>query len=153
MSEPIFQVDQQQLKRIVSLSRVIPTALRNKIIRQETRAAAKLVLLPAAKQTIPVRTGKLRKSIKIRAIKRSRVNSGVRLALSGEGFTGDAFYGGFIEYGFRPGRRPGKGKADTRRKVAGRETLRDVARRHGLRAANMAAENMVLRIETEIRAL
>ena len=103
------ELNQQQLASIVKMARRLPVALRNKIIRQELRKAAKVTLLPLAKSRMPKRTGTLRKNLKIRAIKRSRVNSGVRLALSSKDFTGDAFYGGFIEYGWRLGKRPGAG--------------------------------------------
>lgn len=96
------------------------------------RSAARPALQPtlqAARALCPARNGKLRRSIKIRAIRRSRTRVGMRLTTSGSdsAFTGKTFYGGFIEWGWKTG---------TRSKEAG-AIARRVAR--GLRSTSRAA--------------
>lgn len=71
-----------------------------KAIRQATRPALKPVL-QESKQTVPVKSGQLKKSLKIRALPRSRRFFGSRVT-SGAGKNqklGNAFYGAFIELG------------------------------------------------------
>ena len=60
-------------------------------IRKGTRAGSKDVQAEA-KRTVPVRTGALRRSIKVRALKKSRRHVGHTVRL-------DKFYGAFLEYG------------------------------------------------------
>ena len=64
-------------------------------IRKGTRAGAKIVLA-AAKRLAPVRTGALAKSIKVRALPRSRKLIGTTTRLVNDG---NIFYGGFVNYG------------------------------------------------------
>ena len=68
-------------------------------IRKGSRKALKPVLADA-RQLAPVRTGALRRSIKVRAIKRSRTRVGSRVTTGKATFTGPTFYGGFVEYGY-----------------------------------------------------
>lgn len=73
-----------------------------KPIRKGLRAGAK-VLQTAIKQEVPVRSGFLRKHVKVRAGKRNRDRIQV-LATSGDPKSnnlnsGDAWYGGAVEYG------------------------------------------------------
>lgn len=147
----VIAINKKQLAQIVKMARGLPVALRNKIIRQELRKAAKLTILPTAKARMPVRTGLLRKSLKIRAIKRSRVNSGVRVALSSKDFTGETFYGGFIEYGFRVGARKKKGEADNRRQISGQEVMRSTAKDRGDSAVRYAVAKIAYRITQEAK--
>lgn len=67
-----------------------------KAIRKGTRAGAKEVAT-AARSAAPVDSGALKRSIKVRALPRSRVRIGHRVVV-GQNFQGD-FYGGFIQYG------------------------------------------------------
>jgi len=66
-----------------------------KVIRKASRAAMKVYQF-AAKQNAPSRTGTLKKQIKVRAMKRSRVKVGTMVRA-----TGDGFYGNFLELGTR----------------------------------------------------
>lgn len=84
------------------------------------RSAARPALQPtlqAARALCPARDGKLRRSIKIRAIRRSRTRVGMRLTTSGSdnAFSGQTFYGGFIEWGWKTGSRRNHLEAATRR--------------------------------------
>lgn len=69
-----------------------------KAMRMAAKEGAKIVAADA-KAKVPRDTGALRQSIRVRAIKRSRVKVGSRV-VTGEGFfKGDTYYGGFVEYG------------------------------------------------------
>lgn len=75
-------------------------------IRKASRVALKPVA-EAAKQGAPRRRGALGRSIKVRAIKRSRSRVGARVTTGKDAsqFKGKTFYGGFQEYGWQAGRR------------------------------------------------
>lgn len=142
-----LEVNQAQLKAISRSLRQLEPKLQKKIIREEARRAAKAHLLPQAKSAVPVDSGTYRKSIKVRAIKRSRKAVGVQVSAGVKGFTGDAFYGGFLEYGWRVGKR---GNSD-RRHVKGKGYLAGVAKSQGPKAANAAAKGIAARIDQELR--
>jgi len=75
--------------------------VRNKIARKAIRKAAKPVL-DAAKANVPVESGKLRKSLTIRALRKSSKNKfrvGARVTTRDGLFSGETFYGGFVEFG------------------------------------------------------
>jgi HK97 gp10 family phage protein len=73
---------------------------RARFARQGMRKGMKLVLAEARAKA-PVRTGRLKKSLRIKAAKRrKKATISIRLA-AGEGdFKGDTFYGSFLEYGY-----------------------------------------------------
>ena len=100
--------------------------------KRAVKAAAKVSLKPLleeVKRTTPKRTGNLRKLIKIRAMARSRRMTGYRVTAAQAGkkgaFTGDAFYGGFLEYGWKTGKRGSPG----RRRIPGRFWMKKAAKR------------------------
>jgi HK97 gp10 family phage protein len=64
-------------------------------IRKGSRAGIKKIL-PLAKANAPVRTGTLKKNLKVKAIPRSRKYVGTQIKLD---YTGPTFYGAFVEYG------------------------------------------------------
>ncbi len=88
--------DKALIKKLLALPKKVAVPA----IRKGTRAGAK-VILPTARNNAPRLSGKLRKSIKVRAIKRSRQFIGARVTTSASGnlFTGETYYGGFHEYG------------------------------------------------------
>ena len=75
-------------------------------VRKSTREALRPVA-DQVKATAPRRTGRLSRSVKVRSLKRSRVRVGSRVTVSGtaSNFKGRGFYGGFIEFGWKAGRR------------------------------------------------
>ena len=75
-------------------------------IRKASRVALKPVA-EAAKSNAPRKTGRLARSVKVKAITRSRSRVGSRVTTSGDGnaFSGETYYGGFQEYGWKAGRR------------------------------------------------
>ena len=81
-------------------------ALEAKIAKKITRTAAREGLRPvlaAARRLAPRgETGVLRKTIKLKSLKRSRSAIGARVTSGtreGGDYTGKAFYGAFLEYG------------------------------------------------------
>jgi hypothetical protein len=91
------------IKEVDDAFKDMPISLQKKGCRKGTRAAAKAVLLAAYKY-VPVKSGALRKSLKVRAGKRNRSArqkhwvSALVQTIEGM-FKGDQFYGGFLEFG------------------------------------------------------
>jgi HK97 gp10 family phage protein len=67
-----------------------------KAIRKGSRAGSKIIQA-AAKQNVPVKSGALKKEIKVRALKRSRRWTGT--LVNTRVAEGPTYYGGFVEYG------------------------------------------------------
>ena len=92
--------------------RLLDANLGKKYVRKAMRKS----LIPVreqAKKNAPVDTGHLRNSIKIRALKRSRKRFGAAVRAGNQtGFTRNEFYGGFMEWGWKP--RGGNKVAGTR---------------------------------------
>jgi HK97 gp10 family phage protein len=96
-------------------------------MRPALRAGGKPVLA-AAKANAPKKSGSLRKSLKLRAGKRSRRGIYVVTLLLSTSkddnlFTGKAFYGAFQEFGFKLGKRIGGKATRDGRKVSQRLLL------------------------------
>lgn len=191
-----------QLARLKNAFDKLPKVLQRKIIREEARNAAKKFLLPKMKVETPRKTGRLRRALAVRAIKKARDKAGVRMALTSskfkQGKAGTAwrgvipFYAGFLEWGWRVGKRSrailaaqrlasrrlnkenvgvkkdgtlrsrtkialasaeAANKSDKRKKVEGKEFMRDVAKRYGDIATEAAAKGMATRIVEEFRKL
>jgi HK97 gp10 family phage protein len=77
-----------------------------KAIRQASRKALRPVKA-AVKRETPKQSGKLRRSFRIRTMKRSRLRVGARLTTSAADslFQGKQYYGAFQEFGWKAGRR------------------------------------------------
>ena len=104
--------------------KALPRKVAKKILRQALRAGAKIILAQA-KANAPVATGQLKKSLKVRAMKRTRKGTvGFKVQTKAGDFKGDEFYGSFLEYGFRRGKRPGKGAEYTREIVPAQPFMR-----------------------------
>lgn len=86
--------------RFAALSR----ASQGKIIRPALRAASN-EFLTAARANVPVKTGALKRSLVVRSGKRSRRAIRVLVQTGAGFFTGPTYYGGFVEYGHRVGKR------------------------------------------------
>jgi len=89
------------LKKLQKRLRKMEPKLRKKLTRKAIRKAGKVVH-EAAKERVPKESGDLKKSIKLRALKRSRKNKhrvGVRVISGGRFFQGEYYYGGHVEYG------------------------------------------------------
>jgi len=166
MASVVIDISQAQISHLVkSLKRLRDPKLAKRIVQSATRRAMKSVLLPPAFAKTPVKTGAMRAALKVRPIKKSKTNStwGSRLGYSARDFVGDEFYAGFVELGWRVGKRSAEVKrfqrglikagvsqverseilqastADTRRKIPGKRILIGVAEADGKQAATMAA--------------
>lgn len=88
--------------------RALPEKLRNKAIRPAMREVTKRIVLPTAVDFAPEDTGRLKKSLRVRAAKNSR---GGRLPRHVVGFAvvwtdKDAYYGKFQELGTKTIKKP-----------------------------------------------
>ena len=88
------------LKELDRKMRALEPAMQKKIIRKAARRAAKPVL-DRARAFAPRRSGALERSLKIRALRRSRRRTaiGVQVSTDKGWFKGDEFYGAFVELG------------------------------------------------------
>lgn len=85
--------------------RLLPKKVAGKAVRQALREGAKIIQAEA-KARVPVRTGTLKKSIKVRAAKGRKRGEAAIAVTTGQGdFVGDTFYGAFLEYGHKLGSR------------------------------------------------
>ena len=96
--------------------RLFEPKLRKKIERSAIRKAAKPVLASAKAKAPAGPTGDLIKSLKIRALPRSRSRAtrgtvGVRIVTSDVFFQGKQFYAGFVEFGAPGHKHYGRGAA------------------------------------------
>jgi HK97 gp10 family phage protein len=89
-----------------------------RVIRQALRAGANTVL-PVARAETPVRTGKLRKNVKVRTLKRNKPGTYAISVTSGATadnmYTGEAYYGAFVHFGHKIGKRSGRRAAAIQR--------------------------------------
>lgn len=82
----------------------LPKGIRNKVIRQSLRAGAKIVHTETKAQA-PVDSGLLKSALKVRAAKRSRKRIAVNVQTKDGDYKGETFYGAFVTYGHRLGKR------------------------------------------------
>ena len=122
-----FQI--RGLPELIHKFDTIESKFRTKYIRQAIRKGAKPINAEA-KSLVPVNSGRLKKSIKTRSLKRSRKTIGVNIktSCSDNMFTGEVFYGGMVEFGTermaaQPFMRPA---FDNKKRVAERIIIRDL---------------------------
>lgn len=110
------------------------TNAQRRIVKKATRESLRPVLADA-KANAPKASGLLRKNIKLRAIKRSRVRIGNQVTV---GFQFHEFYGGFQEWGWRVGKRTAEQvraqqflkRAATKAKKLGRKRSSELLKRY-----------------------
>lgn len=92
---------------VAKMFETLDTKLRNKILRPALRDGAK-VIAAEARLLAPVKSGNLKKNIKVRAqkkiSKKGRIGFVATVGKFGF-FKGNEFYAGFLEYGHRIGKR------------------------------------------------
>lgn len=133
-------------KKLDAFFSAFPAKLQKKISRSALRAGAK-VIAESAKKNAPISTGALRKAIRVRAAKRSRKNKGlitVRATIGKDYFKGDTFYGAFLEFGHRAGKRPLKNRADKRPFVEGLHFMERALKEQG-EAAKAVVQGQIAR--------
>lgn len=100
-TKKVFSFSIEGLPEVTAKLKAFEPKLARKYLSQATRAAAKMVL-GAAKQAVPVLSGALQKSLRVRAKVRTKKNKADigHAVTTGKGwFKGDTYYGGFIEFG------------------------------------------------------
>ena len=78
-------------------------------MRKAVRQAAKEIIKPDVMARVPEETGVLKSQVTVRALARNRVRLGSGVTLKDKSphglknplFAGEAFYGGFLEFGFK----------------------------------------------------
>jgi len=76
--------------------------VQKKVVRSAMRRVAKDIVLPAARSGAPVRSGVLKASLAVKAMKaRKRAVFGVQVQTREGWFKGEAYYGAFVELGTR----------------------------------------------------
>lgn len=107
-------------KQLIRKFNELPVKVEKTIARKATREAGR-PMLAEAKRNAPVATGKLRKSLKLRALRRSRKGRvGVTVGTSNREFSGEQFYGAFQEYGYHLGKRTSSVRKEQRLARRGR---------------------------------
>jgi HK97 gp10 family phage protein len=104
MSVPMIRMSLFGDKQVMARLKGVIPRLRKKALTKAARVAMR-PLLSSAKQKAPKKSGALRKSLKMRTMKRSRVKVGVYIATSDKFFQGETFYGAFQEFGWHTGKR------------------------------------------------
>ena len=96
-----------------------------KVLRKALRAGAKIIHA-RAKQNIPTGgSGVLARSIKVRAMKRTRKQRiGVAVETREGWYKGEAFYGAFVEFGHKQGSRK---LGDARKQIEGKHYIEKAA--------------------------
>ena len=94
-------LSEADIKKASARLQMFPTKLGKKLAGQAGRAAAK-VLRAEIEKIIPVRSGALKNSLKVRAAKSRKDGMKGGAVLTGKGFfKGQTYYGGMVEFGTR----------------------------------------------------
>ena len=102
-----FQLRVRGAKDIERRLKQIVPRLRKQVLTKAARVAMRPIM-QAAKSRAPRLTGQLKKAIRMRAMKKSRVRVGIYVAGAEQWFQGDQFYLAFQEFGWHIGKRSNK---------------------------------------------
>lgn len=140
------KIQVQGNKQLADAFKQLRTTEVKKIARKGLRAGAKEIHRETVARSPVGITKQLKKSFKVRAMKRSRNKIGV-LVQSGKGFfVGDTFYSGFVAFGHKVGHRR---LGDSRKEVPPNEFMKEAAES----AAPKAIEVMTATMKTELAKL
>lgn len=140
-------------KYLDKLFQTLPKRVQKKVLRKPLREAVKAVK-PGVEAKTPVKSGKLKKSYKVRAGKRSRRRKdqvNVVLLTGKDLFKGAEFYGAFQELGFKLGSRKqihkvlgprGLIKVDPRRQIPGKHFMKEGMKAREAQAKQIALEGI-----------
>jgi HK97 gp10 family phage protein len=128
-------------------------ALTGKQAKEAIRKAARPALqvtLQAARSLAPIRSGSLRRSLKIRTIRRSRTRVGMRLTTSKSDnqYSGKTFYAAFQEWGWKTGSR----KSKNRRQIAATNFLKQAAISTRSQALKIYASKILEHIRNTVKS-
>lgn len=121
--------------------------LAKKVLKRGLRAGAKIVR-KAAQSKAPIKTGGIKKGIKVRAGKTKKGFISIRVGVGNQWFTGPNFYAAFVEFGHKVGRRLSKAKDaalhDTRKGYVEGQHFIEEAYKASQQAAKAAAIAKIL---------
>lgn len=105
MAEPIVDISLVGDEQVAAALGKLPGKVQKKLVRKAMRPPGK-VILQKVKAATPVRHGVLRKSLKLRALKRSRFRMGMMIPLPtrdalGISATARSYYPTALEYGWK----------------------------------------------------
>ena len=127
--------------------------VRRKVISKAAKTAMRPVL-SAAKSNAPTKSGRLRKSLRLRALKRNRKGKiGVTVSTSAKWFAGDEYYGAFQEFGWKAGkrtnamRRKNNVEPDERKQIPGKHYVENAYKSHGEQALRSFMTEVPVQIE------
>lgn len=146
----IITGDRKLNRMLSSLTSAKARALHRKAVRKAAKP-----ILEQAKATAPVKSGALRRSLTIRATRRSRKSIGVQVTQKDGMFKGDQFYGGFQELGWKLGKRTSqtrrKAGSDKRKKIPGKWFMRGAGTEKQDEAIEIYESELKTFIESEAR--
>lgn len=89
------------LSQVDAALEALPDAVRLRVLRKTMKKSAEPIL-SAAKAKVPVGAGKLRDSLVIRAARKKKRSTKLRVSVlpGNDWFKGDTYYAGFLEFGF-----------------------------------------------------
>ena len=106
MATPTIRIALHGDKQILARLKGVIPRLRKKALMKAARIAMKPLHAKARSSAPKGETGQLRKSIKLKAMKKNRRGVvGIAVATSDGFFQGKTFYGGFQEFGWHSGKR------------------------------------------------
>jgi len=114
------------------------------LLKKSLRAGAKPMLL-AARAKAPVRTGRVKKALRIAAATKQKPGwVGVVIKIGDRNFVGIAFYGAFQEFGWHVGSRR---LGSARREIPGKHFLEQAFDEESSFAADATGDDLIRRIE------
>jgi HK97 gp10 family phage protein len=119
-----------------------------KAVRKAMRVGLKPILT-TARANAPVKSGKIKKAIKIRAAKRKRNRVGVRIKIGEENFVGKGFYGAFQEFGWKTGSR--KSPPDQRTQIEGKHFMENAFDSRGHEAMNLTRDELKKNLDETVK--
>jgi len=100
MPKPNISISLDGTKELRKALDNLDRTTRSKFVRSGLRVGARLIV-DEARARVPVRSGALKKAIKVQSAKsRKKGTLSIRVASGSVNFKGQTYYGGFIEYGY-----------------------------------------------------
>lgn len=158
MARPLIGADFSALgdKELVRRFEMLRGNMQKKYGRKALRAGAKVVQ-KTAKQRVPVRTGRLKKGLKVRALKRSRKHFGVGVVTPPRASLGlwsdGGYYPAHLAWGWKATKRRAKAQPRPSVKLATQKKARSDGmgrrgRRYLKRSAMQVKQQVFTRVET-----
>ncbi len=130
------------LSEIESKLKNLPIKVRKTMMRKALRAGGKIIL-SAAREEAPVRTGLLQSQIKLRVHKNKKGYMSIRVGTGSKGNPGPAFYSSFVELGYK--HRGGK-------QIPANPFLKRASDKSKDQAGQATTESLQQQIEESVRA-